>query len=98
MTRTGVYETQLSLDAALDRAGENWQREARRIIGLFCDTGLPFSSDDVREVLADPPNLNALGALFRACANEGLIVEVGSTRSRRPDAHGRRVVRWRNAV
>lgn len=94
--RTGQLELEYGTQAALDRAGE-WVTQARTAVGRLASTGMAFDSDDLRDLIADPPNPNAIGALFRSCIHDGLIVEVGTTRSRRPDAHGRRIGRYRRA-
>ena len=93
--RTGEYEGQLGMDAALERAGEAWEKKARHWVKIFARLGIGFTSDDIREVCPPPATPNAWGALFKACADEGWITDIGTTRSTRPDAHGRKVTRWR---
>lgn len=95
MTRTGAWETQLAFDAALERTGPEWTAEARHVVAAFCAVPQNFTAEDLRDVVGDPPGSpNALGALLHAIAEEGWITEVGTTRSRRPSSHGRRLVRW----
>lgn len=93
--RTGVYEGQLGMDAALERVqGTQWLLRARRAVDTFCDLGISFTSDEVRDVAGPPPSPNSIGALIHAIAEEGRIREIGTTRSRRPEAHGRRLTKW----
>ncbi len=97
MTRTGQLELVLALDAALDRAGPDWVATARRKMAEFVKYGVTFTADDLVAAVGMPPgdSHNAVGAVFHAAAGEGWIVDAGTTRSRRPDAHGRKVTRWR---
>lgn len=99
MSRTGVYETQLGMDAALAAIEDTaWAEKARFTIAAYCAAGLPFTSDDIRHTMTDaPPNPNAIGALFKKIADEGWIVMVGTVKSTRPEAHGRRIIQWRSA-
>ncbi len=96
--RTGVLETQLSLDSALDRVeGHQWVEAARYAIDSFCSIGVPFTAEDVRRVAGDPPTPSAIGALFNAVADEGWIVFVGYEKAHRPEAHGRIIRVWKSA-
>lgn len=97
MTRTGQLELEYGTRAALDRAGEDWVNRAKHVVAIFASAGMPFTSDDVRARMEDdpPPNANAWGSLFNACANEGWIRDCGTVvRSTRPDAHRRKLTVW----
>lgn len=87
------------MDAVLERIEQTgWSKRARVTIAEFCAAGIPFTSDDVRNTMHDePPTPNAIGALFHTIAGEGWIVMVGTVKSKRPEAHGRRIVQWRAA-
>jgi hypothetical protein len=92
--RTGVLETQLSMDAALDHA-EDWAERAERWFHSV-NHGVSFTADDLRELVGDPPaHGDAMGAVFRSAARAGLITCTGTTTSKRPDAHGRLLREWR---
>lgn len=92
-----MLETQLAFDSVLDRAGEEWVKAARDAVLVFCRADIKFSADDIRKRIGDPPVPNALGALLNDCAKARLIRDVGTTRSTRPEAHGRKVTVWRAA-
>lgn len=100
MSRTGVLEGQLGMDAALSRTdGSDWQVRARDAILRFCRADVSFTAETLRDAVGDPPGTgNAIGALLHELASSGLIVEAGSRRAERPDARGRRLIVWRAAV
>ena len=63
---------------------------------LAAMSGRTFTSDDVREVIAEKPANNALyGVLFAKWRCAGKIEEVGRVRSKRPEANGRKISAWR---
>lgn len=94
MTRTGALETQLSMDAALERA-EDWAAKAERWFWSVSYLAI-FTADDLREMVGDPPaHGDAMGAVFRKAHRSGVIQRVGFTTSTRPDAHGRALRTWR---
>jgi hypothetical protein len=95
MTRTGIYEGQLGMDDALRRTGPAWAELARHAVADLCSTGATFTAEDVRRLAGDPEAPNAMGALLHAIADEGWISMVGTVKSTRPNAHGRRVIVWR---
>jgi hypothetical protein len=98
VTRTGIYEGQLAMDAALGRTTEQWTEAARFAVERFGYRGAEFSAEDIREKAGDPPGSpNALGALLHALETEGAIKVVGYRRSSRPSSHGRRILVWRRA-
>ncbi|MCF6745701.1 hypothetical protein E9529_15750 [Blastococcus sp. KM273128] len=73
-----------------------WVREAERIGLDLAASGRQVTVDDLHARLGDEPGASgaAFGQLFARLAREGKLREVGWTRSRRPDARGRRVVLW----
>ena len=92
--RTGELETQLSLDAVMDRIeGDAWTLAARRCIARL-PRGTEFTAETVRLVVGAPPVPNAIGALFHAMADQGVIVFRGYTKAARPEAHGRPIALW----
>lgn len=98
MTRTGQLEMTFGMDAALKRTSEEWIAAARYKVAEFCRYRVEFDAEDLRAAVGDPPGSpNALGALLHHIAAEGWIIEVGTTRSRRPGSHGRILRRWRSA-
>lgn len=96
MTRTGLLEGQLGMDAALARVEDSgWAQRAREAIRVFTAAGVTFSAEDVRARAGDPASPNAMGALMRMAVHEGLIEVAGTRRSTRPDARGRQLPVWR---
>ena len=97
--RTGELETQLALDAELERLEhDEWVQRARFVLSSFCLAGIEFTSDDLRKTMGvEPPSPNVLGALFRSVSDEGWIRFVGYRKSTRPEAHGRPITVWRTA-
>lgn len=92
--RTGALETQLSMDAAMERA-EDWAGRARGIIEDWFP-GHRFVADDIRHTIGDPPaHGDALGAVLRNAKKAGLIRYTGEqVISSRPEAHGRYLRVW----
>jgi hypothetical protein len=96
--RTGELETQMALDELIDRdSSEEWVLKARYVIGMMCGIGAAFTAETIRERLPEAPDPNLFGAVFRSCASEGWIRQVGYTKATRPDAHGRVLAVWRSA-
>lgn len=81
------------VDDADDRRG-GWDKKLiDQAIGHFVDLGLPFSSNDVREVLTDVrPSL--IGARFMAASVGGRIRKVGLTPSTKRNTHSKDVAVW----
>lgn len=73
-----------------------WLDEARRIVLALVDVGHTVSSDDLHERFPNEPSASgaAFGALFARLAREGKLREVGTVRSRRPEARRRRILLW----
>lgn len=96
MTRTGLLEGQLGMDAALARVEDSgWARRALDAIDAFTRADVSFTAEDVRARAGDPASPNAMGALMRLAVAYGLIEVAGTRRSTRPDARGRQLPVWR---
>ena len=94
--RTGSLETQMSMDAALERvASSEWNGQARAWFADAIHFGWEMNADSLRDWCGDPPSDNAMGALFREFEKAGKIEMVGERRSSRPQARGRWVRVWR---
>jgi hypothetical protein len=72
-----------------------WRDLAAETIRRLADTGRPFSSDDARWTIPEPPSPGALGAAFLAASRRGDIEPCGWTISRRLQTHGRAIRLWR---
>jgi hypothetical protein len=92
--RTGALETQLSMDAALENA-EDWATDAHRWIAELLFPGVHLTAESLRRAVGDPPNPNAMGAVFRSAARAGLITCTGWQTSKRPERHGAVIREWR---
>lgn len=82
--------------------GPDTARVLQTVIRLAV-AGQTFSSDDVHAELERTGvvvNGNAIGGGIREALVCGLVVQVGETRSKRPEAHGRRVdlLKWKGLV
>lgn len=102
-TLTGVPSTpaqgQALADESITRAGaaapDDWIIDARRILRAIAATGREFTTDDLWERTASPPEPRAMGAVIRWGVDQGLIRDTGRSRkSRRPECHARPVTIW----
>lgn len=73
-----------------------WWREARTVVLNVVNAGGTICSDDLHDAFPTEPSAtgSAIGGLFARLAHEGLIVEVGMVKSRRPEARRRRIITW----
>lgn len=73
-----------------------WWSEAEQVVMDIISINGKVSSDDLHEHYADEPSATgaAFGGLFSRMANAGKLVEVGMTKSRRPEARKRRIIVW----
>lgn len=76
--------------ARVDRATDaKWKSRCDTVIRTLAQSGLPFTAEDVREQVGDPPRQNAFGSRFLKANSSGLIEKVGYQTARRPEAHAR---------
>lgn len=69
-----------------------YSKQAWEQIERLAKGGLPFTADDVRIAIAEPPPFtNTLSALFSNARRRGLISPMGSAVSRRTSARGRKL-------
>lgn len=67
---------------------EPWRTNAERAVRSRCELGEPFSSNEIREDVGDPPKPNMFGALFKWAEREGLVKWDGHvTHSTKPERH-----------
>jgi len=65
-----------------------WKRDASQALAMLASNGEPFSADDIRERVGNPPHhFNAMGAVFRVASIQGLIRRVGYEQSTRSSRH-----------
>ena len=81
-----------------DRRRALVRRASRALLGLLLRTGTA-TADQLRGLVPIPPEINpkVFGAVFAGLAEENLIRQVGSERSRRPEAHRRPIGVWQLA-
>ena len=92
-TRRGAKNAELSLFTG-------WRLWAEDELDRLIDTGRPFTADDLRSVVGDPPDgahVNGVGSLFTNATRAGRILMVGYRPSSRPQARGRVLRVWRGA-
>jgi hypothetical protein len=73
---------------------ETWKDDAANMIAAYAASGLPFSSDDLRKSLREPPNPNMWGTAFRAACNRGIITSTGTRESTTPSRKGGLIRVW----
>ena len=76
--------------AAETRPGRTWADRAEHAMNTLTDRGLPFTADDLRDLIGDhePHHPNAIGALFNAHRAAGHITPTGYHTSRHPKRNG----------
>lgn len=80
----------------LDSLRREWiDHAASQILHLF--RGKEFSSDDVHEIIGDPPERNWMGACIAQLRNKGKITHIRYKTSARREANCRPVSVWRVA-
>ena len=73
----------------------SWQDKAAAAIKRLAATGQVFTVDDLRAELAEEPKSpNSYGTAFTIAEKKGVICVAGMGHSKRPEAKGRRVIRW----
>ena len=68
-------------------ACDAWTVRAWSVLLMLADRRIPFTVDDLRDRVGDPPRPNAMGALTRHGARLGLIEQRGHRQSRRKGRH-----------
>jgi hypothetical protein len=97
----------IGMQRAADKAGEQWQHDAKIVVRLvsrmFEKEGRPFTTEDVRqkslgyglEVVGEP---RSWGAIMVSAVKDGLIEKVGYGIAANAQAHRRPVTLWRRKV
>ena len=76
-----------------------WRHNAERAVRNRCYIGQPFSANEIREDVGDPPRPNMFGSLFKWAERSGLVGWKGEmTPSDKPEAHARLVKLWHPRV
>ena len=65
-----------------------WKSDTDAVIVFLASMGEPFTAEDVRASVGDPPHHpNAMGARFLKATRDGIIKRVGYVRPRRSSSH-----------
>ncbi len=94
--------SQLLRDEGIARANANtdtwWASVFDAAVGYFASTGIPFTADDVRELIPTPNHPNRTGARFHAANQAGVIRPVGFALSRSRSRHAGVLRLWVGAA
>lgn len=91
-----IKQRELGMERVLDVKSE-YRQAVESAIKILAIAGHKFCSDDVRELVGDPPrgvSTNLTGALFSAAAKAGTIHRVGYGISKRIVGHGNLTRLW----
>lgn len=79
-----------------DNTREDWIAAADAAIVRLARSGQPFSAEDVRAAVGDPPgHANAMGARMLAAAKHGLLEKIGYGKPTRASSHASVIAIWR---
>jgi len=91
--------SRLLRDEGIARANGNcdawWASCFDAAVGYFASTGIPFSADDIRELIPAADHPNRVGARFHAANRAGLIEPTGFALSRARSRHAGVLRTWR---
>lgn len=73
---------------------DEWKARAFEAIVELAKTGEPFTSEQLREIVGDPPKPNAMGSIFNAAAMKKIIVHCGWRKASRPGMHATDLREW----
>lgn len=96
----GRADRDAGMALAESNAAPEWRERARQTVDALAALGVPFTADDVIEVvgLPDTGSPNAVGALFAGAARRGAIVRAGDAQATRRARHAGRVTVWVGAA
>lgn len=83
---------------AAAHAVAEWTEWANLALRSLAKNGTPFTADDIRYAVGDPPSSGAAGALFLNALRSGLIERVDWATASRVSAHKRRLGLYRGKV
>jgi hypothetical protein len=88
---------QEGMASARQNADVDWRKQVEDAVIWLAGTKAPFTADDVRKQVGDPPtgtHYNAMGAIIAGLAKAGIIHPIGYTKSARVVGHSNLVRRW----
>lgn len=77
---------------------DEWKLRAMQAIIELARGGEPFTSEDLRELVGDPPKPNAMGSIFNTAAMRKIITHVGWRKASRPGMHATDLREWMGRV
>ena len=96
LTLTGVGLRDAGTSSVSAHTPDDWRSKCDRAISRLAAGRKPFTAEDVRALVGDPPNHpNAMGARFLAAAKEDLIEKVGYGKPARASRHSNPLAVWR---
>lgn len=103
MTQQMALSAELAADEAIARvergAPASWMSNARYVIYELCVKQPEFTTDDVWDVLGQPPEPRAMGAVMRQVTRKGYCVGTDRyIKSKRRECHARPVKVWRSKL
>lgn len=87
-------------DAGAERVLINegeWKEAAAEAVRLLAHSGVPFTAEEVREIVGDPERTNAMGAVFLVASQAGLIEPCGYRIPSRASRHANRLRVWKGS-
>lgn len=100
---TGTILKERGMGRAIANSPEGWKEAFREEVKRQASTGLPFTSEDVTNVIGLPAGdgagmnaNNGVGAMMNSMARQGVIVSAPNrvTESQRDSRHGSRIGVW----
>jgi hypothetical protein len=76
---------------ALENTPELYRSKAADMIRALAQAGQPFTSEDVRSRIGDPPHCGTMGAVITSALRMGLIRSIGFVKTKRPSSRARHV-------
>jgi len=80
--------------AQVTRNNKEWVEDAMEVIHWFAGLDEPFTADNIRQMVGDPPHPNCIGAAFRNASKAGKIKFEGYQQSKRKGARARVLTVW----
>jgi hypothetical protein len=67
----------------------DWKAQTEDAIFHLSLKGIPFTAEDVRSRISEPPHPNSLGAMFSKAVRAKTIHRISYIKAKRPSAHAR---------
>jgi hypothetical protein len=95
LSLTGIELRDAGVSSVTEHTPGEWRSAADQAIVALANKREPFTADDVRELVGDPPNHpNAMGARFLDAVRAGIIRQVGRSLPVRASRHASSVGLW----